>query len=252
MKVNSMNYFSVAGRRALVTGATEGIGLASALALANHGAELIIHGLPSPEAEEARRRLNEIGAHAELITADLSDQSGLAAVAKAAQNVDLFVSCVATQVVQDLGCVNEEAMDAQYALNVKAFITILQAALPRMRKQRWGRIITIGSVQEARPHPQMIIYAGLKAAQENFVRNIAMQVASDGITVNNIAPGIILTSRSKPFLSDRDYAASRLTKIPAGAFGEPEDVAGAVVLLASEAGRYITGASIPVDGGMRL
>ena len=244
--------FALAGRRALITGGTEGIGLSAALALAQAGAEIVVHGLPAPEAEEAIRLLDLNRFRATVITGDLSTTAGVNALMQSAGPIDILISCVATQVLQDLGSVSDDAMDLQFQLNFKSSVHLLQAVLPRMREQRWGRIIMIGSVQEMKPHPRMMTYAALKAAQENLVRNIAQQVAADGITANNVAPGVILTRRSRPLLADADYSAMRLNAIPARSFGEAQDVAGLILLLSSEAGRYITGASIPVDGGMSL
>ena len=118
-----------------------------------------------------------------------------------------------------------------------------------MKKQGWGRIITIGSVQEAKPHPDMLVYSASKAAQENMMRSLSLQLAKDGITVNNIAPGVIYTDRNVEALSDPVYAKKVTDSIPVGFYGEPKDCAGIVSLLCSEEGRYITGQSIYVDGG---
>ena len=118
-----------------------------------------------------------------------------------------------------------------------------------MKEQGWGRIITIGSVQEAKPHPDMLVYSASKAAQTNMAQSLSLQVAKDGITVNNVAPGVIYTDRNIAVLSDADYAKKVTDSIPVGFYGEPDDCAGIVSLLCSEEGRYITGQSIYVDGG---
>ena len=118
-----------------------------------------------------------------------------------------------------------------------------------MKQQHWGRIVTIGSVQEAKPHPDMLIYSASKAAQSNMVHSLSLQLAVDGITVNNVAPGVIYTDRNVEALSDPEYAKKVTASIPVGFYGEPEDCAGIVSLLCSEEGRYITGQNIYVDGG---
>ena len=125
----------------------------------------------------------------------------------------------------------------------------MQAAVPHMKEMGWGRIITIGSVQEAKPHPDMLVYAASKAAQTNMMQSLSLQLASSGITVNNVAPGVIYTDRNLEALSDPEYAQKVKSSIPVGFYGEPEDCAGIVSLLCSEEGRYITGQSIFVDGG---
>lgn len=129
---------------------------------------------------------------------------------------------------------------------------IIQLAVPHMKAQKWGRIVTIGSVQERKPHPDMLVYSASKAAQTNMAQSLAQQLAADGITVNNVAPGVIFTDRNVEALSDPTYAAEVTASIPAGFYGEPRDCAGVVRLLLSDAARYITGQSIYVDGGKSL
>ena len=129
---------------------------------------------------------------------------------------------------------------------------LIQAVAEHMKARKWGRIITIGSVQEAKPHPDMLVYSASKAAQTNMVQSLALQLAKDGITVNNVAPGVIYTDRNVKALSDAAYAQKVKDSIPVGFYGEPEDCAGIVSLLCSEEGRYITGQSLYVDGGKSI
>jgi NAD(P)-dependent dehydrogenase (short-subunit alcohol dehydrogenase family) len=129
---------------------------------------------------------------------------------------------------------------------------LMQLAAPAMRERKWGRILTIGSVQEALPHPDMLVYAASKSAQESMTRNLARQLGGCGITVNNLAPGVILTDRNISRLGDEAYRQRVLDLIPTRTFGQPEDCAAAAVLLCSDAGRYINGANLFVDGGMQL
>lgn len=129
---------------------------------------------------------------------------------------------------------------------------MIQRLAPAMIQRKWGRIVTIGSVQESKPHPEMVVYSALKAAQTLMVRNLAKQFAPHGVTVNNIAPGVINTDRSRARLTDQSYRDKVLTGIPAGFLGESGDCSGAALLLCSEAGRYITGQNLYVDGGMSL
>ena len=118
-----------------------------------------------------------------------------------------------------------------------------------MKKKGCGRIVTVGSVQEAKPHPDMLIYSASKAAQTNMVKSLSLQLAPFGITVNNMAPGVIYTDRNVEALSDPEYAKKVTASIPVGFYGTPNDCAGTVSLLCSDEGRYITGQSIYVDGG---
>ena len=118
-----------------------------------------------------------------------------------------------------------------------------------MKENGWGRIITIGSVQEAKPHPDMLVYSSSKAAQTNMMHSLALQLAKDNITVNNVAPGVVYTDRNTEALSDVEYAKKVVESIPVGFYGMPEDCTGIVSFLCSEESRYVTGQSIYVDGG---
>jgi NAD(P)-dependent dehydrogenase (short-subunit alcohol dehydrogenase family) len=129
---------------------------------------------------------------------------------------------------------------------------MIQVLAPPMQAEKWGRILSIGSVQEAKPHPDMLVYAASKAAQTNMIQNLSRMLAPDGITANNLAPGVITTDRNVDALSDSAYAEKVRSWIPAGILGSPDDCAGAALLLCSEAGRYITGQNLFVDGGMGL
>ena len=131
-------------------------------------------------------------------------------------------------------------------------MVLMQQYATHMKAQKWGRIVTVGSVQEAKPHPDMLVYSASKAAQTNMVQSLAAQLAADGITVNNVAPGVIATDRNAEALSEPTYAKAVAESIPMGYYGQPEDMAGIVALLCSEDGRYITGQSIYADGGKSL
>ena len=128
----------------------------------------------------------------------------------------------------------------------------MQDYYPAMKEKGWGRVITVGSVQQTKPHPDMAVYAATKCAVMSLVRNVAKQVAPYGVTVNNLSPGVIATPRNDAALSDPVYAEKVLAGIPMHFAGEPSDMAGAALLLASDAGRYITGIDLVVDGGMGL
>lgn len=123
---------------------------------------------------------------------------------------------------------------------------------PYMKNQHFGRIVMIGSVNQYKQNPQLMVYAATKSAQMNFVQTMAREFAGDGITVNNIAPGVILTPRNKKALCDEQYRMNVYSKIPMGFGGTPEDIAPQVLLLCSDEGRYITGTDIIIDGGMHL
>lgn len=245
--------FDLTGRRALVTGSTEGIGLGVAERLARAGASVVLHGLPQDSAgETALARLRAIDLGVTLVAIDLAEPDAAGTLLEAAGPVDILVSNVAIQIRRPWEQMDAALMQRHFAVNTVAAYELMLAVLPAMRAKRWGRIVNIGSVQQFKPHPELLIYAGLKAAQVNIVQNLARRVGADGVTVNTVAPGVIVTGRNAPVLADPDYAARVTAGIPLGEFGTPEDIAGVVLMLCSQAGRYITGADIPVDGGMHL
>ena len=135
---------------------------------------------------------------------------------------------------------------------MKTTLDAMQLYAKSMKAKRWGRIVTVGSVQQYKPHKDMAVYAATKSAVMSFVRNIGKQLAPYGVTVNNLNPGVIATPRNDKALSDPEYRKKVLDGIPMGYAGEAEDMAGAALLLCSEEGRYITGIDLLVDGGMSL
>jgi NAD(P)-dependent dehydrogenase (short-subunit alcohol dehydrogenase family) len=245
------------GRTALVTGSSKGIGQAIALALAEAGANVVINS----RAEDANARqtlaaARAFGVRATFLPADLAQcgagrRLGAAAI-ELAGPLDIVVSNVAVQLRTPWSEVPPEEFELQMRTNFQAAFELLQVTVPPMQQRRWGRVVTIGSVQQARPNPVMPVYAASKGAQTTFVKYLARQVSGDGVTVNNLAPGVVLTERNRAPLADAAYAEKFLSCIPAGYFAEASDMAGMALVLCSEAGRYITGQDIFVDGGMSL
>ena len=241
---------SLSGKRALVTGASRGIGSAIALELARAGADVVVLYVGSKgAAENICSQICEMGRKGEIVQANLSDVHGPDGLIEKIGPVDILVLNASVQFRNPWENINDEEFDIQINCNLRASLKLIQQAIPHMREQHWGRIITIGSVQEAKPHPDMLIYSASKAAQTLMAQSLSLQVAKDGITVNNVAPGVIFTDRNVEALSDPEYAKKVTDSIPVGFYGEKEDCAGIVRLLCSEEGRYITGQNIFVDGG---
>jgi len=237
-------------KTALVTGASRGIGRAVAIALAEDGYEVILHCVSGiAKAEEVKAIIEANGGNAKILTADLCDPEQTKVLARQMGNVDVLVLNASIQIRKSWQKITLEESYSQLNCNFLSSMVLIQGAVPYMKQQKWGRIITIGSVQEAKPHPDMLIYSSSKAAQTAMVKSLSLQLAEDGITVNNIAPGVIYTDRNVEVLSDPDYARKVTDSIPVRFYGKPEDCAGIVRMLCSEAGRYITGQSIYVDGG---
>ena len=227
--------FDLTGKVALVTGSTRGIGKAIGDAFEEYGAHVIRHNTK---------------------VCDLSDPAAIEAyfgALKAEGRLpDILVANASIQAKIPWTAFPMDEARKEFQVNFLATLRMFQLCYPRMKAQKWGRLIVVGSVNERRPHPDMCVYAATKSAQENLVRGIARQVASEGITVNNLCPGVFCTDRNRECLADPVYGPKVAAAIPMHDYAMPEDAAGTALLLASDAGRYITGATIMVDGGLCL
>ena len=190
------------------------------------------------------------------MTADLAAPAAAAVLRDATRaaigDPDILVLNASVQIRRRWQEVTPEEYRVQADTNFAACLWAIQAFSPAMRTRRWGRIVTVGSVQQVRPHPDMVVYSALKLALVNLVRSLAPDLARDGVTINNLAPGAIETGRNEAVLADGEYRRKVEAKIPLGRIGAPGDCAGLALLLCSEAGGYITGQDLYVDGGMGL
>ena len=240
-------------KTALVTGASRGIGRAIAIRLAKDGYRVIVHcGENREKAEETAQLIRQAGGTAEILLSDLRDTEKTRELAKKLDNIDVLVLNASLQYRTPWQEISLDACYEQLNCNFVSSMVLIQAVADHMKKNCWGRIVTVGSVQEVKPHPDMLVYAASKAAQTNMMQSLALQLAKDGITVNNVAPGVINTDRNAAALADPAYAQKVIGSIPAGFYGEPADCAEIVALLCSDAGRYITGQTIFVDGGKSI
>ncbi|MBN8526977.1 MAG: SDR family oxidoreductase [Planctomycetes bacterium] len=249
--------FSLAGRTALVTGSSRGIGAAMARAFAEAGADVAVHCAGrTDEAEKVAAQVRAAGRKAAVVQADLGAADGArrcwdGAIAGLGR-VDILVLNASIQLPRPWLEATMEDFDRQMTVNVRASYELLRLAAPAMCDRGWGRILTIGSVQEAKPNPAMLVYAATKSAQSAMMRALAKQLAPQGVTINGLAPGVIDTDRTRERIVDDEYRRTVMSWIPTGRIGEPEDCVGAALLLCSDAGSYITGHNIFVDGGMSL
>ncbi len=241
--------FDLTGKKALVTGSTQGIGLAIAKSLAEYGAKVYINGAESRE--KCERIVNEIP-NSEIALQDLSESDCAEKLYALTGEVDILVLNASIQYRRAWDEITSDEFDRQMKVNFKSSMELVQKYAPDMKKNGWGRIVAVGSVQQYKPHKDMLVYAASKCAQMSMVQNLAKQLAPYGITVNNLNPGVIITPRNTEALADEAYAKEVYEGIPMGYAGEAKDMTGAALLLCSEEGRYITGAEILVDGGMHL
>lgn len=241
--------FDLSGKKALVTGSTQGIGFAIAETLAKFGATVFVNG--SSSEEKTRTAAAKIPG-AIPVVCDLSQSDCAEKLYAKTGDIDILVLNASIQYRTAWDQIEDSEFDKQIAVNFKASLKLIQKYSPYMKKQNWGRIVTIGSVQQAKPHKDMLVYAATKAAQLSMVENLSKQLAPFNITVNNVAPGVIETPRNFDALSDKNYAQQVINSIPCRYTGSPKDCAPQVLLLCSEEGRYVTGEDIFIDGGMKL
>ena len=247
--------FDLSGRTALVTGASRGIGRALTLGLAAFGCNIAAHFSAAREAaDEIVAVVQRAGRRAVALPADFANAGEGRRLARAAQSalgqIDILIANASIEIEQAFGDITDAEFDRQINVNLRSTVELMQELLPAMGTRRWGRVLTIGSVQEASPSPRKAIYAATKAAQSNLVASMAKDYAPLGVTVNNLAPGLILTDRTAGLQHDPAIWQRKIDAIPVGRAGEAKDMVGAALLLCSDAGSYITGQSIFVDGGL--
>ena len=243
--------FDLTGRSALVTGASGGIGGAIAKALHDQGATIALTG----RNEDALQKVASVlGERAHVLVADLSDSdavNGLIGTANDAMGgLDILVNNAGLTRDGLMIRMKDEDWAEVLEVNLTAGFRLGRATLRGMMKARYGRIINITSVVGQIGNPGQANYVASKAGMTGMTKALAAEVASRGITVNCVAPGFITTAMTES-LSD-DQKESMLGRIPVGRFGAPEDIAGCVTFLASEAGGYLTGQTLHVNGGMAM
>ena len=238
------NGWSLAGKRALVTGASKGIGYAAAAQLAALGAEVIISARGEGALREAAERL---GARA--IPGDVGSEAGVEALLSAAGDVDILVSNAGGPPTGKPSEVSEEGWRAGFELTFMSTVRLARGALPHMRAQGWGRIIAVTSLTVGRPSPGLPVSNALRAGVTNYLRSLALEVAAEGVTANTVAPGYTATERLAEVFPDSAAEARTLARIPTGRFGTPDEVGAAVAYLATPLAAYITGQELLVDGG---
>ncbi len=244
--------FSLSGKTALVTGASGGIGAAIAIALAKQGADVALSGT-RVEALEATRE--QTGKACPILPCKLDDAAAVGALVGQAEaalggRCDILVSNAGVTKDGLLLRMKDEDWQSVLTINLEAYFRLSRAALRNQMKNRWGRIIGITSVVGVTGNPGQANYAASKAGMIGFSKALAQEVASRNVTVNCIAPGFIASAMTDA-LNEAQKSAI-LGRIPAGRLGSPEEIAAAAVYLASDAGAYVTGQTLHVNGGMAM
>ncbi|MDI3405384.1 SDR family NAD(P)-dependent oxidoreductase [Streptomyces cavernicola] len=255
-----MNYleqhFGLAGRTALVTGGSSGIGRAVAHALAGAGAHVVLMARREEPLKEAAEEINSLGRRADWVGADLGDRDALRAAAdrvtEAYGEPDILVTSAGINLRPPLDELSEQDWDLTMAVNLDAPFLLGQRFGPRMAERGWGRIVHLASQQSIRAFGNSGAYGVSKAAICGLTRSQAEAWAPYGVCVNAIAPGFVRTPLSEPAFSVPGRAEELAARTMAGRNGEAEDCAGAAVFLAGDAARYVNGQTLFVDGGFSV
>ncbi|PYC48719.1 beta-ketoacyl-ACP reductase [Litorivita pollutaquae] len=243
--------FDLTGKNALVTGASGGIG--GQIAKALHGAGATV-GLSGTRVEPLEALAAELGARAHVLPCNLSDADAVDALPKQAieamESVDILVNNAGITRDQIFMRMSDDEWQSVLDVNLTATMRLCRGVMRPMMKARWGRIVNISSIVGATGNPGQANYAASKAGMIGMTKSIAYEVASRGITANAVAPGFIATAMTDKLTDDQKAKIN--TQIPAARMGTPEEIAAAVLYLASPEAGYVTGATLHVNGGMAM
>jgi len=241
------------GKTALVTGASRGIGAAIAYALAERGARLVLVARGEAGLARTAARVDALGVESSILPLDVTDREGSARAVEewveTAGPIDVLVSCAGGNVRKAAEAYAMEEWDALLALNLTASFQWARLVRPGMAARGWGRIVHVSSVAALAALPTGTPYAVAKAGLLALTRNLAREWGPAGITVNAVAPWYVRTELTEGVLSDPAFLERVLSATPTRRLGTPEDVAAAVAFLASPAAGWISGVTLPLDGG---
>ncbi|WP_050602115.1 3-oxoacyl-[acyl-carrier-protein] reductase [Ruegeria sp. 6PALISEP08] len=243
--------FDLTGKSALITGASGGIG--GDIARALHGAGATV-GLSGTRVEPLQALADELGERAHVLPCNLSDPEAVDALPKQAVeamgSVDILVNNAGITRDNLFMRMSDEEWQSVIDVNMTSTVKLCKGVIRGMMKARWGRIVNVSSVVAMIGNPGQANYAASKAGMIGFSKALAHEVATRGITVNAVAPGFITTAMTEKLTEEQKKGL--LLKVPAGRMGDPEEIAAAVLYLASPEAGYVTGSTLHVNGGMAM
>ncbi len=248
--------FSLSGRVALVTGAYRGLGYAIAGGLARAGASVVLNGRRPEALATAARSLSDEGLAADTAVFDVTDsaavRTAVATIAAKHGVIDILVNNAGIQRRHPMVDFPEGEWDEIIATNLSAPFLVSQAVLPGMMEHRRGKIIHIASLMSDFARPTVIPYTAAKGGVRQLTRGMAVELAPYNVQVNAIAPGYFATEMNRALLDNAEFDAWVRKRTPAGRWGQPDEIAGLAVFLASSAADYMTGQMLVMDGGMSV
>ncbi|NIF20983.1 MULTISPECIES: gluconate 5-dehydrogenase [Pantoea] len=248
--------FSLAGKRALITGSARGIGLLLATGLAEAGAEVIINATTAAGAEKAAAQLSEQGFTAHACAFDVTDAAAVEAAIEHIERdigqIDILINNAGIQRRRPFLEFPEQDWHDVIAVNQTAVFFVSQAVAKRMATRQQGKIINIGSMQSELGRDTITPYAASKGAVTMLTRGMCVELARHNIQINAIAPGYFVTEMTQPLADDQAFTAWLTKRTPAARWGKPEELIGAAVFLSSRASDFVNGHLLFVDGGMRV
>jgi gluconate 5-dehydrogenase len=250
--LDTLTQFSLAGRRALVTGSSRGIGHALAVALAGAGAEVVLNGRNKDALAAAAQRLEAEGARVRAVAFDVTDRESVADAVRWVEAeigpIDILVNNAGIQHRAALEEFPEDAFEAVIATNLTSVFTVGQIVARNMIARGAGKIVNICSLMSGLSRPSIAPYAASKAGVANLTRGMAVDWAKHGLNVNGIAPGYFKTELNAALVADAEFSAWINKRTPMGRWGEVKELGGAAVFLCSDAASFINGHILYVDG----